>query len=220
MRASIASAFQRSAGVSRAALYGTERDTQFPLNLAADARVPFLGYCGPRYAVGNPVLLAINPGGGTDDYQERNAEDRELIPLIEEFVRAKQGTRTHAFEAMSRVYMKHVQTWNLRKIVEPTLEACGKTVEEVCYLNLFPYRTRQNHMPSAKARYAAWANVVAPLLNELRPSLLIALGKKAGGVAAGFPQPTSRLFVVPRTNGDRYVCNEAKAVLEVIRNAT
>ncbi|MFC5520096.1 hypothetical protein [Polaromonas jejuensis] len=220
MRASIALAFQRSANVSRAALYGTERDAQLPLNLAADARVPFLGYCGPRYAVGNPVLLAINSGGGADEYRERHAEDRELIPLVEAFVRANQGTRARTFEAMSRVYMQHVQTWNLKNIVTPTLEACGRTVEEVCYINLFPYRTRKNNMPSAKARYAAWENIVAPLLNELRPILLIALGKKAGRVAERFPQPTSKLFVVPRTNGDRYVCDEAKAVLEMIRNAT
>lgn len=220
MKASLASAFHQAASVSRAALYGTESDAQLPLNLVSDARVPFLGYCGPRYAVGNPVLLAINPGGGGDKYRERHAEDEELVPLIEAFVQADPPERRTAFERMSRVYMQHVQTWNLRNIVIPTLEACGKTVDEVCYLNLFPYRTRKNSMPSAKALISGWGKVVAPLLGELRPRFLIALGKKAGSVAERFPQPTSRLFVVQRTNGDRHVCDEAKTVLEAIRDAT
>jgi hypothetical protein len=151
MQASFAPTFQKAAIVPRAALYGTDSDPQLPASLLADARVPFLGYCGPRYSVGNPILLAINPGGGSDDYSERHAEDEELIPLIEAFVHAQGSATPKAFEKMCHVYMEHVQTWNLRNIVTPTLAACGKGVDEVCYLNVFPYRTRKNAMPSAKA---------------------------------------------------------------------
>ena len=220
MNASLASAFQKAASVSRAALYGIASDAQLPLNLVTDAKVPFLGYCGPKYVQGNPVLLAINPGGGGDDYRQRHAGDEELIPLIEAFCRASPEERGEALDGMSRVYMQHVQTWNLRKIVIPTLEACGKAVDEVCYLNVFPYRTRNNAMPTATARYAAWGNVVAPLISELRPKNLIALGKKAGGVAERRPIQNTNLFVVPRRRGDRYVCDEAKVVLAAIRAAT
>jgi hypothetical protein len=219
MQASFAPTFQKAAIVPRAALYGTDSDPQLPASLLADARVPFLGYCGPRYSVGNPILLAINPGGGSDDYSERHAEDEELIPLIEAFVHAQGSATPKAFEKMCHVYMEHVQTWNLRNIVTPTLAACGKGVDEVCYLNVFPYRTRKNAMPSAKALTAAWEKIVAPLLGELRPRHLIALGKKAGGVAERF-RPEAKLFIVQRTNGDRYVCDEAKKVLETLRGAT
>ena len=219
MKSSIALAFQSAAKVTRSALYGTDHDPQLPAGLLADARVPFLGYCGPRFVVGNPVLLAINPGGGGDDYTERHAEDEELIPLIEAFVRADEAAGPKIFERMCNVYMQHLQTWNLRNIVCPTLAACGKNVDEVCYINVFPYRTRKNAMPRAKVLAAAWEHITAPLLAELRPRHLIALGKKAGGVAQR-SRLESRLFTIQRTNGDRYVCDEAKAVLEALRGAT
>ena len=219
MKTSFASAFQTAARVSRSVLYMTDHDPQLPANLLADARVPFLGYCGPRYAVGNPVLLAINPGGGGENYLERHAEDKELIPLIEAFVGADEAGSPKAFERMCNVYMQHVQTWNLWNIVSPTLAASGKKVDEVCCINVFPYRTRKNAMPRAKALAAAWRQIAAPLLKELRPRHLIALGKKAGGVAERF-HLEPRLFTIQRTNGDRYVCDEAKMTLEALRSAT
>lgn len=219
MNTSFASAFQAAAQVTRIDLYGTDRDPQLPMHLLADARVPFLGYCGPRYSVGNPVLLAINPGGGLDDYIERHPADAELIPLIEAFIRAKGAATPKAFESMCNVYMQHVQTWKLWNIVNPTLAACGKKVDEVCYINLFPYRTRKNAIPRAKALAAAWSQIAAPLLKELRPRHLIALGKKSGGVAERF-HLESRLFTIQRTNGDSYVCEQAKTVLETLRGAT
>lgn len=213
-------AFHHAANVGRAALYGTDTDSQLPLHLHADARVPFLGYGGPRYVEGNPVLLAINPGGGGDDYSARHFGDDHLVPLIENFVGAEPNYTGKPFESMSRVYMQHVQTWNLRNIFVPVLEACGREVDEVCYINVFPYRTRKNAMPSAHARRAAWIQVVAPLLKALRPGVLVALGKKAGGVAERHSAAGPRLFIVPRTNGDRYVSEAARDVLEAIRRAT
>jgi len=215
----LVSAFHQAASISRATLYEREHDLQLPLNLQSDARVPILGFCGPRYVVGNPVLLAINPGGGGDDYRERHARDEELIPLIEAFVRASQSAQGAAFEKMSLAYMQHVQNWNLKNILEPTLDACGKNIDEVCFLNLFPYRTRMNRRPSAKALNSAWIKVIAPLLSELRPMLLIALGRKAGSIAEKFPQPTSILFAVQRTNGDRYLCKQAETMLVSICDA-
>ncbi len=73
--------FQRVAQIRRASLYGTEKDPQLPAHLVEDARVPFLGFCGPNYKPGGVVLLAINPGGGGDAYVSRTREDQVLIPL-------------------------------------------------------------------------------------------------------------------------------------------
>jgi hypothetical protein len=213
----LAVAFHGAASVTRAALYGTQSDLQLPKYLQADARVPFLGFCGPRYSAGGCVLLAINPGGGGDAYSQRTPQDAELIPLIEKFVAASQANVANDFEKMSRNYAAQAQTWNLWRILGPTIAACRSSIDQVCYLNIFPYRTAKDALPSASALRKAWELIVVPLLGALRPSKLVALGKKAGNVAERFHRPPPRLFVVPRTIGDSYVSAEAEQVLASIR---
>lgn len=216
----VASIFHAAAQVSRQQLYGVEIDSQLPQYLRADARVPFLGFCGPMFGPGRPVLLAINPGGGGDAYQTRTPQDEDLIPLIEAFVAANGMELESSFNRMTRSYMAMTQTWNLWRILRPTLDACGVGVEEVCYINIFPYRTRGDVRPSAASLRRAWSDITSPLLADLNPSKLIALGKKAGGVAQSLAKEGTKLYVVPRTIGDTYISDEAKQVLRQIRIAT
>lgn len=213
----LANTFHRAAQVTRAALYGTPNDPQLPLNLVPDARVPFLGFCGPDYGNGGVVFLAINPGGGGDAYVSRTPQDSELIPLIEGFVSAVPAQVPNAFKRMCTSYSAQAQTWNLWRILQPTLDACRTTIGHICYLNLFPYRTANDARPSSLALKNSWLQIVTPLLQALRPSLLVALGKKAGSVAGRYHQAPPPLFVVPRTIGDTYVSEEANQVLATIR---
>ena len=206
--------------MSRETLYGTPSDAQMPRNLQADAKVPFLGFCGPGYRVGGCALLAINPGGGGDAYKTRTPQDEELIPLIEAFVSASGDGVAGKFRDMCQSYSAQVQTWNLWRILEPTIQACGSTVDEICYLNCFPYRTATDALPHTRARRQAWESIVNPLLSELRPSKLIALGKKVGNVAVQFHSEPPPRDIVPRTIGDSYVSAEAEKVLAEIQNAS
>lgn len=214
---SLVQVFHRVAQVTRASLYETPDDPQLPLNLQSDARIPFLGFCGPRYENRGVVVLAINPGGGGNSYTSRTPQDSALIPLIEKFASAPSAS-TSAFETMCESYSAQVQTWNLWRILRPTLEASGTTLEHACYLNIFPYRTERDVRPSSQALVNAWQKVVSPLLEVLDPSLIVALGKKAGSVADRFHRPPPTLFVVPRTIGDSYVSAEAERVLASIRD--
>lgn len=212
----IALAFLRSARVSREDLYGVGRDRQLPRHLVEDARLPLLGFAGPRYAAGGVVLLAINPGGGGDSYK-RTPEDEELLPLIEAFRNSSAAEASWRFDAMSSNYRVQMQTWNLWRIFHPVLEACGKELEDVSFLNCFPYRTAGDRMPHAAALRASWTKIIEPLLAELRPSILVALGKKAGGVAARRYCGPAKLYVVPRTAGDSRISEEARVVIETLR---
>lgn len=209
--------FYRSAQVSRAFLYGATQDPQLPAHLINDARIPFLGFAGSKYSAGGVVLLAINPGGGGDVYQTRTPQDSELIPLIEAFVKSSKSAAPKHFEAMSRNYSTHVRTWNLWRILWPVLQACRKNLNEVVYLNCFPYRTAGNRMPKAIALRSSWTNVVEPLLMELKPATVVGLGKKVGGFAERQFRGPGKLYVVPRTIGDTQVSKEAKVVLKALR---
>jgi hypothetical protein len=212
-----AEAFHRSARISRAELYGVPQDRQLPAHLVEDARIPFLGFAGSQFQPGGVVLLAINPGGGGDAYQRRTMQDAQLLPLIEAFTKSSGEEITKHFVAMSSNYAAQVRTWNLWRIFAPVLQACGKEMDEVIYLNCFPYRTAGDRMPQAAALRASWAKVVEPLLSVLNPAIVVALGKKVGGVAEQQFKGPGKLYVVPRTIGDTRVSEEAKVVLEALR---
>lgn len=191
-----------------------------PCNLQDDAAIPFLGFCGGDYRRGGCVLLAINPGGGGDAYTQRTPQDQKLIPLIQQFTSSDDSSVVASFDAMSANYSALAQSWNLWRILKPTIEACGFTIDQVCYLNCFPYRTAKDAKPAAYVLSKAWQNIIVPLLGELDPSILVALGKKAGSVAKRFHNGTAQLYVVPRTIGDTVVSPEALMVHAELRNHT
>jgi hypothetical protein len=185
--------------------------------LVEDARIPFLGFAGSQYRSGGVVLLAINPGGGGDSYQIRTPQDAQLLPLIETFVTSSPEEVAKHFDSMSSNYAAQVRTWNLWRILHPVLQACGKELSEVTYLNCFPYRTAGDRMPQAAVLRASWAKVIEPLLVVLKPSIVVALGKKVGGVAERQFRGPGVLYVVPRTIGDTRVSDEANFVLKSLR---
>lgn len=213
----VSSVFLAAARVPRAELYGALGDDQLPKYLEEDARLPFLGFVGPKYAVGGVILLAINPGGGGETYQARTAQDAQLLPLIEQFLNSSPTNVSQRFKAMSTDYANQIHTWNLRRILFPVIDACGKELDEIAYLNCFPYRTAGDKRPRSHALDSSWRQVVEPILGALRPSVAIALGKKAGLAAEKNFRGPATLFVVPRTIGDSRISEEAQVVLQAIR---
>lgn len=213
----IAAAFHRATRVSRETLYGSAEDSQLPQNLCADARLPFLGFCGPGYRKGGAVFLAINPGGGGDAYVARTPQDSTLLPLVERFVASTNEVAHASFDRMCESYLVQARTWNLWRILGPAAAACSARPEDLCYLNCFPYRTRGDALPSAHALKLSWQKVVSPLIAELEPSLLVVLGKKAGNLVARVYVGDAPVFVVPRTIGDSYISPAANEVLAAIR---
>ncbi len=130
----------------------------------------FAGFVGRRYRTGaGIVLLAINPGGGGDAYRSRTGEDEHFYPLLRAFKRATQEHALEAFERVNETFAEIVRCWNVWKIIEPTLEAAGKALDEVAYMNLVPYRTRANKMPPVAARIAAVKRFVEPTIDLLVP---------------------------------------------------
>ena len=181
-RSKLAGEARRLTAISRAAIFGPAEPQSRPLNLQADAALMFPGYVGRRYGPGEPVLLAINPGGGKDGYKIRTRADDHFYPLMEAFHWCAANELLERYEAMNAGWITNMRIWNLRRIIEPALDALGCTVDQVAFLNAVPYRTREDRMPSAHSRRQAWARVTEPLLQLLRPGVIVALGQKAGDV--------------------------------------
>jgi hypothetical protein len=194
----------------RADIFGS--DDQLPLSEPGDAAIPQPGYVGRGYARGGDLLLAINPGGGGASYR-RTAADARLLPMIQAFRRGEDV----AIEEIARQYLGNMRDWPLWRIVRPVLDACHRSEHDVAYANWCPFRTRDDRMPRAEAMRRCRDAHVLPTIRLLAPKRIIALGKKAGGWLQRLDLPDSRTFVVQRTNGDRWVCPEARETLGRIR---
>ncbi len=166
---------------------------------------------------GGVVLLAINPGGGGDAYSCRTPEDQRLYPLLRAFKSAAPEDAFPIFERINDELARVINSWNLRKIVMPTIEAAGVRFSEICYLNAVPYRTREDRLPSVAAKKSAWSLVVAPTLRLIQPKAVIALGMKAGDALSRNHSGAERAYVVPRSIGDSRITPEAQTVLAQIR---
>jgi hypothetical protein len=216
-RSTLAGTCKRLVTISRTEIFGAAEPQSRPLNLQADAALMFLGYVGPLYRRGRPLLLAINPGGGRDSYKVRTRADGEFYPIMEAFHWCGADNALAHFEAMNTAWVRNIRIWNLRRILEPVLDALGCSVDEVAFLNAVPYRTREDRLPSAHARRQAWALVTAPLLQLLDPGVIVALGQKAGDVLDQQYRGGAQKFTVQRSNGDTYVTPKALGALEEIR---
>jgi hypothetical protein len=217
-RDALARHFHRLVQMPRTAIFGSAESACRPINLPEDAETMFAGYVGTRFAQGRGVLLlGINPGGGADRYVQRTAEDEEFYPLLAQFKAASLAEVAASFERINSAFVRIVQHWNLWKIVQPTLVAAGQGIDGVAYMNVVPYRTRNDKMPPIAACKQAWARIGEPSIAMLQPRAIVALGKKAGSIVEACDVKGCRTYCVPRTIGDSYVSEAASAVHDRMR---
>jgi hypothetical protein len=217
-RTAFARHFHSLTAITREEIFGSAESAVRPINLSADTATMFAGYVGKSYEHARGLmLLAINPGGGGDTYVKRIPEDEVFYPFLKSFKTAQADDVVASFERINQSFASIVRGWNLWRILRPTLDAAGRTIEEVAYINVVPYRTRQDKMPPAAARRLAWSRIVAPTIQLLAPRALITLGKKAESVVEPLVVGDIRRYCVPRTIGDTYVSEDARAVHALMR---
>ena len=212
----IAAQLHRNTQVSRADIFGPSDIRYVPIRYVEDAALMYPGYVGSKYCKEGTVVFGVNPGGGGDTYH-RHPDDEELYCAIRSFVQTKPQHLEKDLSGLNRIFERIVQNWNLWRVFAPTLDALGVQLNEVCYLNAVPYRTRENKTPPVAAQSESWRQVIDPTLELLKPAQIIALGKAAGQIVERFSTSKASTYVVPRTRGDTYLCHEAINVLQRIQ---
>ena len=213
MNAELYEATLNAVRLSRSDIFGLS-DTQLPISEPKDSEFPQIGFVGRGYHRGGTVLLGINPGGGGDAYT-RTSEDARLLHMIQD-VRSGEATPDKLRTIFDQC-AANMRTWNLWRIVAPTLDACGIAQSDIAYLNWCPFRTRADSMPHAHAMRRARDAYLAPLIRELAPVRIIALGKKVGNWLEKQPFGSENRYVVPRTIGDSRLSSDAIEVLKEIK---
>ena len=195
----LALGMQRALRVEREAIFPAGE--LMPVSLPEMARVPYLGWIGPRFT--GTVIVGKNPGGGGDAQNVAKAHDRAVADALLG-LRSAQPERAGA--ALRQVYEAHTaqaSTIGMGTLVGRVLEALGERREEVAFFNLCPFRTREDGDPRAPAARRCANLVLAPLMETLKPDTVVLLG---GFAAHAAPELKARwVYQVKRGRNDYQV---------------
>jgi hypothetical protein len=173
----------RVLAAGRASFFGSA-DADLPQNrstlIAQDDLLPQFGYVGSRYAEARVLLLGINPGNGPADKRTRG--DEIAMPALQRFV---QYGSAASFLASQHAYQKVCESWPMwRRHCSEVIGAGLLSMSEVSYSNCLPWRTAsESGFTEAVAERAAKLYAY-PLIDELEPQVVIAMGKRAAGILA------------------------------------
>jgi hypothetical protein len=172
--------------------------------LGAHDRAPQFGFVGTRYGDRRVLLLGINPGNGPDN-DEPTRGDVRMMPAIAAFAECP---TTDNFDIASLAYKAECEKWPMwRRHCKEVLGPGKLTFEEIAYSNCLPWRTASQSAFSASVAQKAAELYVEPLLKELAPKIVIAMGKRAAQIVA----MTSE--IVP----ELIVWNRAQAATEAVK---
>jgi hypothetical protein len=147
--------------------------------LRADDLTPQFGFVGSRFAEARVLLLGINPGNGPRN-DIRTPNDARMMPSIRQF--AEDPTEKNFVDA-SNAYQAECKHWPIWKRHCSEIVGAGKlSIDDIAYSNCLPWRTEsQSNFDDSVARKAAQL-FAAPLIEELKPKVIIALGKRANAI--------------------------------------
>lgn len=213
-RSLIANLLHQNAQVNRENIFGTfDELNYFPKNLHTDSHIMFAGYVGRHYLRGGCVLVANNPGGGSDKCIKRTPADNIFYPKLNKLKTASEHDRLSAFEDINDAFIPIVKDWNIWLVIKELLFAADYTIDQIAYLNAFPYRTRENKKVRKGIRKKAYELVTGRLIDTLQPKRIVILGKAAEKSIKDFYKGSADTYTLQRSNGDKYITKEAKIVL-------
>jgi len=176
------------------------------LILAADDQTPQFGFVGLKYPKTRVLLMGINPGNGKEKL-ERSPTDSRMMPALVDF--AKSPTPAH-FARAQEAYKAECRTWHIwKRHCNEIVGAGGLLIEEIAYSNCLPWRTGTNSAFDYSVAKRAAALYVLPLIEELQPIVVVALGKRAGEI----------LRMIPKTHFNLVIWNRAQAATPSVMKA-
>jgi hypothetical protein len=181
--------------MGRSAFFGG-LETDLPLGRSALIRkhdsTPQFGFVGARYLQKRVLLIGINPGNGPK-YDLPTKGDARMMPALMQF--AECPSLEH-FELASLAYQKECHAWPLWKRHCNEVLGPGRLLfDEIAYANCLPWRTESDSAFGDDVADKAARLYVMPLLLELAPQVVIALGKRAASILAMTGGPIKNLIV-------------------------
>ena len=156
--------------------------------LRGDDLTPQFGYIGSRYKETGLLLLGTNPRN-SKKMEVRTAADERMMPALIQFASAPSADN---FIKAHAAYQAECETWHVWRRHCAEVIGTGKlSLDQVAYSNCLPWRTgSESTFDYALAARAAMLYAL-PLIAELKPRLVVAMGKRGAEVlrAGGGPLP-------------------------------
>lgn len=211
----IMTAFHSTALLPRSSVFITEQLKPITARDDADTAAP--GWVGSAWRSGGTLLVGINPGGGGDAYKG-NPTDAGLYGLIRAFRDALPGDRADAFAAMSEAWIAIQATHNIRRVIDAVLDAVDEDASTAAFINVVPFRTRDDAAPRKADLDRAWAAASGPQVQALSPRRIVALGRKAyDALVQVGAERRYQIVLIKRSIGDSTITREAQEVLAELK---
>ena len=212
----VAAAFHATANLRRTDIFTDDRLT--PICSLADAHTAAPGWVGPNWAPGGTLLMGINPGGGGDDYRV-NPHDAELYDLIRALRDADgEAACVAALASLSAAWISIQATHSISRVINAVLAAVGQKESQSAFMNVLPFRTRENKPARKDELRRAWDLATGPQVAALQPRRIVALGRRAyDALLAAGADREHRVIPLKRSIGDSVITKQAKEVLEQLR---
>ena len=188
----------RTVELGRAAFF-SGRDVDIPdaksPQIHSDDRLPQFGYVGSNYSAKRILFLGINPGNGPR--ASRNAGDEVQMPMLERFVAEP---TVGNFQRAQNAYREACQNWFIwGRECNELLKCGGLQIDDLAFSNALPWRTKSEAAFGRSVERLAALHYVQPLLGELRPRIVVAVGKKVQRILNDGGSPTASLVVWNRS---------------------
>jgi hypothetical protein len=207
----VVNAFHTAVSAKRDAIFDDDRLT--PISAIQDAVTPAPGWVGKNWKSGGTLLMAINPGGGGDNYRV-NPTDARLYGLIRDFRAARSAEERGAgLRKLSDAWIQIQASHNIRRIIDAVFKALGTDAHQTAFLNVLPFRTREDR----PAR--VWDTVTKHQVAALAPRRIVALGCKAyDALLAAEADEEYEIVLLKRAIGDSRITPHAQGVLDQLRD--
>ncbi len=148
-----------------------------------DAKCMCPPFMGKNYKRGGLIIIPINPGGGNESNEIRNYGDSFLYPTIHEFKDLRNNVVEYYWKTFVPKFKEAKMSYPIYQKMLDILNASQTTLDEICYFNFLPYRGRGNNYPKSKKDMSQIIpkcrdNFVEPILEFLKPSLVVSFGKQ------------------------------------------
>lgn len=208
---SIALSMQRALQIEREAIFPAGE--LMPVSLLEFARVPYLGWVGPKFR--GTIIVGKNPGGGGDAQLDVKPRDRAVALALIALRDATAGQAVGKMRDIYEAFSSQAPTIGIGTLLGRVLESLGEARDEIAFVNLCPYRTRMDRDPSTDAARRSARLVLAPLVRSLGADTVVLMGGVAGRAA---PELQARwVYKLKRRINDYQLHPEAAQRLEEMR---
>jgi hypothetical protein len=144
-------------------------------DVAANDWIPQFGFTGKRFESTRILLLGINPGNGSG--QVASASDQAMLPHLRTFAESPSADN---FLRAQAAYFEACESWSIwDRHCTDILTTANLTSESIAYSNCLPWRTGSEAAFDTSVARRTATLYAGPLVGELEPRVIIAVGKKA-----------------------------------------